>query len=323
MIDSIYLPWTERYRPRSLKEVIGQRETIAKLQAYASASNITNMIFAGPAGTGKTTSALALARDIYGETWKNSILELNASDERGIDVVRGKIKDFARTIPLSGIPFKIIFLDEADALTPEAQQALRRTMEMYSSNVRFILNANYSSRIIEPIQSRCAIFRFKPLTKDEANEMIKHIAKGEKLKINDGTITALMEVSEGDMRKVINILQSISLLKKDISEEDIYKTAAMAKPEDIDKMLASAFGGNFMQARDHLNNLFLEYGMSGEDILIQLYKEVMKSETILEIDKVKLADRIGEFSFRISEGANERMQLEALLAFLTLVGKKL
>jgi len=321
MADSIYTPWTEKYRPRSLKDVIGQKDTIQKLQSYASAGNITNLIFAGPAGTGKTTCALALVRDIYGDVWKNSILELNASDERGIEVVRGKIKDFARAIPLSGIPFKIIFLDEADALTPEAQQALRRTMEMYSSNVRFILNANYSSRIIEPIQSRCAVFRFKPLTNDEAREMVQHIAKNEKMSMDAKAIEALMDISEGDMRKAINILQSISLLKKDINEDDIYKTAAMARPEDIDKMLETAFKGNFMQAREHLNNLFLEYGMSGEDILIQIYKEVMKREGVSEEAKVKLADRIGEFSFRISEGANERIQLEALLAYLAVAGK--
>ena len=322
MTDSVYTPWTERYRPRSLKEVIGQKEVIPKLQAFVKEKNITNMIFAGSAGTGKTTSALALARDLYGESWKNSVLELNASDERGIDVVRGKIKDFARTIPLTGIPFKIIFLDEADALTTEAQQALRRTMEMYSSNVRFILSCNYSSKIIEPIQSRCAVFRFKPITKDEAEEMINHLASKEKLKFNSNTIKALLEVSEGDMRKVINILQSVSLLKKDISDEDIYKTAALARPEDIDKMIDSALDGNFMQARDHLANLFLEYGLSGEDILVQIYKEIMKRDSIQDEWKVKLADKIGEYSFRVSEGANERIQIEALLAYLSLIGKE-
>ncbi|MEM2974098.1 MAG: replication factor C small subunit [Candidatus Micrarchaeia archaeon] len=323
MADSIYTPWTEKYRPKSLKEVIGQKDIIQKLQAYAMAGNITNLIFAGPAGTGKTTCALALARDIYGDSWRNNILELNASDERGIEVVRGKIKDFARAIPLSGIPFKIIFLDEADALTPEAQQALRRTMEMYSSNVRFILSANYSSRIIEPIQSRCAIFRFKPLTHEEAKEMIQRIAKSEKLWMDDRAVGALMDVAEGDMRKAINILQSISMLKNDISEGDIYKTVAIAKPEDVDKMLSAAFDGNFMRAREHLDNLLLEYGMSSEDILLQIYREVMARDSISEETKVRLADRIGEFSFRISEGANERIQLEALLAYLALIGSNI
>jgi len=319
MTDSVYMPWTEKYRPKSLKDVIGQRDVVEKLQAYASAGNITNLIFAGPAGTGKTTCALALARDLYGDSWKISILELNASDERGIDVVRGKIKDFARSIPFSGIQFKLIFLDEADALTSEAQQALRRTMEIFSSNVRFILNANYSSRIIEPIQSRCAVFRFKPLTKDEASKMVHHIAGKEGLKMDDAAVSALMDVSEGDMRKAVNILQSISLLKKNISSDDVYKTAALAKPEDIDKMIDTAFEGKFMQARDHLANLFLEYGMSGEDVLIQMYKEIMKRENISSEQKAKLADRIGEFSFRISEGANERIQLEALLAYLAVI----
>jgi replication factor C small subunit len=322
MTDSIYLPWTEKYRPHSLKEVIGQKEIVEKLQAFVKEKNLTNMIFAGPAGTGKTTSAIALARDLYGEDWKSFMLELNASDERGIDVVRGKIKDFARSIPISGVPFKIIFLDEADALTPEAQQALRRTMEIFSSNVRFILNANYSSRIIEPIQSRCALFRFKPLSRDEAKEMITHIAGKEHLKLDEDAVNALTEISEGDMRKSINILQSISLLKKSISYGDIYKTAALAKPEDIDKMIDTAFQGNFMKSREHLDNLLLEYGMDGEDILIQIYKEIMRRE-IPEEMKVKLADRIGEYSFRISEGAHERIQLEALLAFLAMIGSNI
>src|SRR5216117_3436284 len=187
--------WVEKYRPKSLEEVV------ERLQAYAKTGNLPHLLFAGPAGTGKTTCAIALARDMFGENWRQNYFELNSSDERGIDTVRTKVKEIARLAPFGGTNFKIIFLDEADNLTADAQAALRRTMETYSKTSRFILSANYSSRLIEPIQSRTAVFRFRPLKPEAIREYVGPIAKAEKLKITEDGMEALVYVAEGDMRR--------------------------------------------------------------------------------------------------------------------------
>src|SRR3989339_394548 len=159
--------WTEKYRPASFEEIRGQKEIVEKISAFVKSGNMPHLLFSGPAGVGKTTLALVIAKRLFGENWRQNTLELNASDERGIDVVRVKVKDFARTKSIGDVPFKLIYLDESDALTKEAQQALRRTMENYTQTCRFILSCNYSSKIIDPIQSRCAVFRFKPLEKKD------------------------------------------------------------------------------------------------------------------------------------------------------------
>jgi len=315
------LPWTEKYRPKTLGDVIGQRDVVERLQAYARAKSMPNLLLAGPAGVGKTTATLALAHDLFGPAYRDSLLELNASDERGIDVVRGKIKDFARTLPLAAVPFKLIFLDEADALTPDAQHALRRTMELYSQATRFVLSCNYSSKIIEPIQSRCALFRLKPLSEDEIKEMLSRIAKAEGLHLAEGAVKALIYVSEGDLRKAINALQGAAMLSKKLDEAAIYKVASRAHPAEISQMIELALKGKFLEARALLDHLLLKYGMSGEDILLQIYREVV-SLGIPDRTKVALVDKIGEYNFRMVEGANERIQLEALLAQIMLLGKE-
>lgn len=316
-----YLPWTEKYRPKKLSEVVGQRETVESLKAYVKAGNMPNMLFSGPPGVGKTTCALALAHEIYGKDMAGNFLELNASDERGIDVVRGRIKDFARSISLGGVPFKIIFLDEGDALTADAQQALRRTMESYSKISRFIISANYSSKIIEPLQSRCAIFRFLPIEEKDAKKELEHIAKEEKLKVDDTALSAIYYVSEGDMRKAINILQGASMHSNHITEELVHRISSRARPKEIREMVETALNGDFKTARDRLNRLMIEYGLSGEDVIFQVYREV-SSLAIPEDKKVLLMDRIGEYNFRLVQGANERIQIEALLAHLTTIVRK-
>ena len=249
-------------------------------------------------------------------------MELNASDERGINTVRTKVKDYARTMAIGDVPYKIIYLDEADALTPEAQHALRRTMEMYSQTCRFILGCNYSSKIIEPIQSRCAVFRFRRLGKKDIANVLKKIAKSENLRLTDGAIDAIVYISEGDMRRAINILQAASATAKEITEKTIYDVSATAHPEEVKEMIKLALDGKFEEARERLLNLMIGRGLAGDDILMQIHRQILDLD-LPELVKVKLVDRMGEFDFRLTEGANERIQLEAALAHLTLLGSRL
>ncbi|MDE1855745.1 MAG: replication factor C small subunit [Candidatus Micrarchaeota archaeon] len=315
------LSWTEKYRPSKLDEVIGQHAIVERLKTFVGAKTFPNMIFAGSAGVGKTTCAIAMAKELYGDKINEAFLELNASDTRGIDVIRGKVKEFARTIALSGDIIKIIFLDEADALTPEAQHALRRTMEKYSATTRFILSANYASKIIEPIQSRCVVLRFKPLSEDEMRNYIQRVEKGEGIQADEKAVDALLYVSEGDLRKLTNVLQSAGFNRKKVTDKEIYDIAARARPKEVAVMLRSALGGDFMKAREELNKLVLSYGMSGEDILLQCYREALSLDVPDKL-RLRLISAIGDYNFRIVEGANDRIQLEAMLARFALLEKE-
>ncbi|MEM0150068.1 MAG: replication factor C small subunit [Candidatus Micrarchaeaceae archaeon] len=313
----IDLPWTEKYRPKSLGEVIGQKAIVDRLKSFVERGNFPNMIFAGGPGVGKTACAIAMARDLYKDSMASAFHELNASDERGIDVIRGAVKEFAKTIAMGDVPVKIIFLDEADALTADAQHALRRTMEKYAAETRFILSANYASKIIEPIQSRCVVFRFKPLNEEEMRQYVKRIEKGEGLSLDEKSVDALIYVSDGDLRKLTNVLQSAAMQSKKVTESSIYDVAARARPKEIISMLKFALAGDFSNSRNDLDNLMLKLGMSAEDILTQSYREVQN----LNIDerlKLEVVKEIAECNFRIVEGANERIQIEAMLASLAL-----
>jgi len=313
--------WAEKYRPKLLKEVINQNHVVKHLKAFVKDKNIPNLLFAGRAGTGKTTCALCISRELYGKGWKGSVLELNASDERGIDVIRHKVKDFARMQSIGGVPFKIIILDEADALTRDAQQALRRTMENYTKTCRFILICNYSSKIIDPIQSRCSLFRFKSLLENDIKEYIGNILKGEALKITADATDAVIDISMGDLRKVSNIIQASAIVTKNITEKIIFDVTSRAKPDDVERMLKFALSGDFKKARKSLHELILKQGLAGEDIIKEIHKQVYSLD-ITEGDKIKLVDKIGEYDFRISEGGSAMIQLEALLAQFMLLKSK-
>ena len=278
------------------------------------------MLFAGPAGIGKSTLALVIAKELFGDKLDQCFLELNSSDDRGIDVVRGVIKDFARTKPIGDVPYKIIFLDECDSLTKDAQNALRRTMENFTSNVRFILSCNYSSKIIDPIQSRCIVFRFKPLKKEDIKNVVEKIAQEEELKIDAAAVEAVYDVSNGDMRRVINILQSCAAVSKKIDEKTIYDLVSAARPQEVKEIIELSVKGDFIKARDKLLDTMLKYGFSGLDAINQIQKEIIKMEINEEI-RAKMVGLCGEVEFRMVEGSDEYLQLEALLASFSLLKK--
>ena len=285
----------------------------------------TDVVFpvpAGPAGTGKTTSALALSKELFGESWSQNFNELNASDERGIGIIRGKIKNFARTAPIGHTPFKIIFLDEADSLTTDAQAALRRTIERYTHICRFILSVNYSSKIIEPIQSRCTMFRFRPLKAEEITNYIRRIAQKEKLEITKDGLDTLIFVSQGDLRKAINVLKVGASLQNKITADVLYETTATVNPKEVESLIMVSLKGDFMAARNLLYLLLNQYGLSGEDLIKQIHRAIFDL-TIPDELKINLIEKTGEVEFRLTEGSNEHIQLESLLAQFALTGKKI
>ena len=316
MVSSI---WTEKYRPSTFSELVGQDNSVKRVEALTNSMNIPHLLFAGPAGTGKSTLALIVVKELYKNNWKENYLELNASDERGINVVREKVKNFARTKSLGNIPFKIIFLDEADALTPEAQQALRRTMENYSTTCRFILSCNYSSKIIDPIQSRCAIFKFKLLEKKDIEKVIMKIIEKENMTIKPEAIEILYEGCEGDCRRCINILQSTASISPSITPELIATIISNTKPRDIKVVLDYALSGDFQKSKEKLLDIMLRESISGQDVIKAIQKEIWNLPVEPDI-KVKLTEKTGEIEFRIVEGSDPFIQLQSLLASFVLAG---
>ena len=312
--------WTEKYRPKKFEDMVGQEEILKRVKSLTNSMNIPHLLFAGPAGTGKSTLALIVVKQLFGESWRDNYLELNASDERGIDVVRQKVKDFARTKALGNVPFKVIFLDEADALTREAQQALRRTMENYTSTCRFILSCNYSSKILDPIQSRCVVFRFQLLEKKDIKTRIDLISDMEGLSIGSDAFSALYEASEGDCRRIINLLQATASISPNITPDLVNTIVSKAKPSDIKIVLDYSLAGDFNGAREKLLDIMLKESISGQDVIKAIQKEVWN----LPIDnalKVRLTEKTGEAEFRLVEGADEFIQLEALIASFILAGQ--
>lgn len=316
MISSI---WTEKYRPSKFYELVGQDDIVKRIESLTNSMNIPHLLFAGPAGTGKSSLALIVVKELYGQNWHENYLELNASDERGINIVREKVKNFARTKSLGKVPFKIIFLDEADALTPEAQQALRRTMENYSSTCRFILSCNYSSKIIDPIQSRCAIFRFKLLEKKDIEKYLLEIAKRENLTIKEDAIEIIYEGSEGDCRRATNLLQATASISPNITSELVLTIISNAKPKDIKVVLDYALAGDFQKSREKLLDVMLKESISGQDVIKSIQKEIWNLPVEPEL-KVRLTEKTGETEFRIVEGSDPFIQLQALLASFVLAG---
>jgi len=316
--------WAEKYRPQTLDDMTNQTEIVSRLKMFVQEKNLPHLLFVGPAGVGKTTSILALARDLYGPGYRSFTLELNASDERGIDVIREKVKNFARTAAIaSPVSFKILIMDEADSLTSAAQHALRRTMEIYTRTCRFCLIGNYSENIIDPIQSRCSIFRFSPLDEKDMKTYVMNIVENEQVEIIEEGLDAIYQASRGDLRKATNLLQAAAATKAIIDDVSIYEVLGKVSPERVRAMIQQSLEGNFLEAREILRELLIDQGLAPDDIIRMVYRELMRNTVLSEQWKVKLSDKVGEVDYRLTQGARPEIQLSTLLAHLALAGEEM
>ncbi len=313
--------WIEKYRPKRLNELVGQSVVVERLKSYIQQKNIPHLLFSGPPGTGKTTAAIVLARELYGEVWKENFLELNASDDRGIKMVRETVKDYSRILPTNPLGFKILFLDEADYMTDEAQAALRRTMENFTRTTRFIISCNYSSKIIEPIQSRTAIFRFKSIPTESVVTALSDILKKEGIDYEAKSLEVIAELSYGDMRKAINTLQVAATYSTKVTVNTIYEAAGLVHKEWAIQVLSLALKGEISKAKSMLEDAVIKQGISGQDVVEQFHRVIydLPVENALKAD---ILFALGEIDFRISEGAREIIQLESFLGYLFGKGSK-
>ena len=309
------LLWVEKYRPKTLDEIIDREEIVTRLKAFVKSGNVPNMLFVGPPGTGKTTAALALVNDLYQGSTTGRFMELNASDERGINTIREIVKDFARSRPSTEIPFKILILDESDNMTQDAQQALRRIMERYASVTRFILLANYQWGIIEPIQSRCAVFRFPPLSPTHIREGVIRVLEKEGVSWTEEAIDEIVKAARGDMRKAINIAQSAAGGLKKITGESVTQVVGVLHPREVEEMISEALKGNFTSARKRLAKLLYDDGLSANDILREMNSELMSIE-MDERKRLQVVNALGEANFRVAMGADAEIQISTVLAAL-------
>jgi replication factor C small subunit len=311
--------WVEKYRPKKISEIVNQKEIMGSLGALLkNQSEMPHLLFSGSAGVGKTSTAICISRDILGKYWQDYSLELNASDERGIGMVRDKVKKFSRFAGLdTEIPFKIIILDEADEMTSDAQTALRRIIEDTAKYCRFILIANNLSKIIEPIQSRCVVFKFTRISNKEISSQLKFIAQKEKIKADEKGLETISDYADGDIRHAINILQAAASTGS-IDVSSVKSVIGLTKTKDVQDVLKLALDGKVSDAREKMIELIKVYGMSESDFLKYINQAVFASKTsniegILEI--------IAKYDYRILVGANPEIQLSALLAEITKFGK--
>jgi len=318
------LMWVEKYRPFKLDDIVNQKEIVESLKnLMKEPAEMPHLLFTGPAGVGKTTTALCMSRQLLGEDWKRDTLELNASDERGIKMVRERVKEFAavikiRTTERDERKFRIIILDEADEMTSEAQTALRRIIEDSSETTRFMIICNYLSQIIEPIQSRCAIFRFKRIEKDTVEDQLKWLCKKEGIKYDDKGISQIFDSTNGDLRHSINILQSASVMGS-ISVSNVLASLGLTGKSKVNDIIKLAMSGKFNDARIKLLELTAVYGMSEFDFLKYAYEAVYSLKLAHPED---FASLIAEYDYRLTHGSHPDIQLTAFLAQLSRIGSK-
>lgn len=306
----------EKYRPETLDDIKGHKDKISSFRNYIRRESIPNLLFSGPPGVGKTATAVSIAKDLYGSSWDENFIELNASDERGIQVVREDIKSFARTAT-GNADFRIIFLDEADSLTSEAQAALRRTMEVYSDNVRFILSCNYPYQIIDPIKSRCAIYSFNRLTNSDIMEQIEEICESEGIDLEESVKDAIVSVSRGDMRKSIQTVRAIDIMDGEIKEDDVYSLTNTIPAEKINKILKSALDGDYLVAREQMYNAMQTFGVSPKGVIEQIYDSLWDDLAINSDLCLAVSQELAETDYRITQGSSSRVQIDGFLSRLS------
>ena len=305
--------WVEKYRPAVLDAIVGQRETVGSItRLLKDVQQMPHLLFSGSAGVGKTTAALCIARQVLGENQKAYTLELNASDERGIDMVREKVKRFSKYAGMGGIPFKIIILDEADEMTSGAQTALRRIIEDAAEYCRFIIIANNVSKIIDPIQSRCAVFRFGAVSKEDAVGRLAEIAEEEGVEAEAAALESIYDYAEGDMRHSINMMQA-AVADGRITASAVKAVSGLARTSEVDGILRAALKGDFKKAREKMIELIKVYGMSESDFLKYMASAAFETD---RPDTSRIMIVIAEHDYRILSGANPEIQLSAMLAQL-------
>lgn len=308
------LPWVEKYRPKQLNDLISHEEIIKTINKFIDENQLPHLLFYGPPGTGKTSTILACARKLYTPAQFNSmVLEMNASDDRGIGIVRGQILSFASTGTMYRSGFKLIILDEADAMTNDAQNALRRIIEKYTDNVRFCIICNYLSKIIPALQSRCTKFRFGPLSADQILPRLDTIIKEENLTVSDDGKEALITLSGGDMRKVLNVLQSTWLAFGSVTEENVYSCVGHPLPIDIKNIVNWLLNESYELCYCKIQDIKLKKGLALQDILTELHLFVNKIEFPDSI-LIDLIIKLAEIEKRVAIGCSESVQLNALVS---------